>query len=231
MLSALKNFGVTFLISALLFGVIAYFATLFVSNTVNSILDDEKNELDEIISAEGRGDALLKGRVPDQPEDLRREIDELPLPGIPAVPTHESESPDGVDPRQGIGCREGRPGFPPGDAEIGELGEKHVVDEDLLGKPLPCGDPPVEIRGVLLPFRGILPVPGGDCRSLFPDAVTPVGVIAEHPDGGSGFFSRLSGQPEWGAEGKDPFLHPAAPILHQADQGKAESFVGGHSFQ
>ena len=53
MLSALKNFGVTFLISALLFGVIAYFATLFVSKTVNSILDDEKNELNEIISTEG----------------------------------------------------------------------------------------------------------------------------------------------------------------------------------
>lgn len=53
MLSALKNFGVTFLISALLFGVIAYFATLFVSNTVNSILDDESNELNDIISSEG----------------------------------------------------------------------------------------------------------------------------------------------------------------------------------
>ena len=53
MLSALKNFGVTFLISALLFGVIAYFATLFVSNTVNSILDDESNELNDIIASEG----------------------------------------------------------------------------------------------------------------------------------------------------------------------------------
>ena len=53
MLSALKNFGVTFLISALLFGVIAYFATLFVSSTVNSILDDESNELNDIISSEG----------------------------------------------------------------------------------------------------------------------------------------------------------------------------------
>ena len=50
MLSALKNFGVTFLISALLFGVIAYFATLFVSSTVNSILDDESNELNDIMS-------------------------------------------------------------------------------------------------------------------------------------------------------------------------------------
>ena len=53
MLSALKNFGVTFLISALLFGVIAYFATLFVSSTVNSILDDESSELNDIISSEG----------------------------------------------------------------------------------------------------------------------------------------------------------------------------------
>ena len=73
MLSALKNFGVTFLISALLFGVIAYFATLFVSNTVNSILDDEKNELDEIISAEGGpNEETTPAEVPDAPpaEDL-----------------------------------------------------------------------------------------------------------------------------------------------------------------
>lgn len=49
MLSAFKNFGVTFLIAALLFGVIAYFATMFVTNTVNSIMTDEENKLNEII--------------------------------------------------------------------------------------------------------------------------------------------------------------------------------------
>lgn len=49
MLSAFKNFGVTFLIAALLFGVIAYFATGFVTGTVENILDDEKEELDQIM--------------------------------------------------------------------------------------------------------------------------------------------------------------------------------------
>ncbi|MCR5683571.1 MAG: hypothetical protein K6G29_14090 [Clostridiales bacterium] len=52
MLSALKNFGVTFLISALIFGIIAYFATLFVSRTVNDILEDDHGSLDEITAAE-----------------------------------------------------------------------------------------------------------------------------------------------------------------------------------
>lgn len=52
MLSALKNFGVTFLISALLFGVIAYFATGFVTNTVSDILEEENKELNEIISTD-----------------------------------------------------------------------------------------------------------------------------------------------------------------------------------
>lgn len=52
MLSAFKNFGVTFLISALLFGIIAYFATSFVTGTVKSILDDEQNELNEIMQSD-----------------------------------------------------------------------------------------------------------------------------------------------------------------------------------
>ncbi len=50
MLSAFKNFGVTFLIAALLFGILAYFATGFVTGTVKNILEDEQNELDQIIS-------------------------------------------------------------------------------------------------------------------------------------------------------------------------------------
>ncbi len=49
MLSAFKNFGVTFLIAALLFGILAYFATGFVTGTVKNILEDEQNELDQII--------------------------------------------------------------------------------------------------------------------------------------------------------------------------------------
>lgn len=53
MLSALKNFGVTFLIAAILFGIIAYFATGFVTSTVKDILEEEQTELDEIIQSEG----------------------------------------------------------------------------------------------------------------------------------------------------------------------------------
>ncbi len=49
MLSALKNFGVTFLISSLLFGVIAYFATGLVTNTMGEILDEDTS-LDNIIN-------------------------------------------------------------------------------------------------------------------------------------------------------------------------------------
>lgn len=53
MLSALKNFAVTFLVSLLVFGVIAYFATSFVAGTVESILKSEKEELDSIINDPG----------------------------------------------------------------------------------------------------------------------------------------------------------------------------------
>ena len=71
MLSALKNFGVTFLISALVFGVIAYFATLFVSSTVNNILDDESKDLTEIISSEGPSPE--ETQAPEEQEDPERE--------------------------------------------------------------------------------------------------------------------------------------------------------------
>lgn len=52
MLSAIKNFGVTFLISALIFGCIAYFATGFVTSTMNSIMSDEEDELNDIMQNE-----------------------------------------------------------------------------------------------------------------------------------------------------------------------------------
>lgn len=48
MFSALKNFGVTFLIAALLFGIIGYFTARFVTSTVDDIMSDEQNELNEI---------------------------------------------------------------------------------------------------------------------------------------------------------------------------------------
>ena len=52
MLSALKNFAVTFVIAAVVFGTIGYFATRFVTATVSDILDSEKTELDNILSGE-----------------------------------------------------------------------------------------------------------------------------------------------------------------------------------
>ena len=52
MLSALKNFAVTFVIAAVVFGTIGYFATRFVTATVSDILDNEMTELDNILSGE-----------------------------------------------------------------------------------------------------------------------------------------------------------------------------------
>lgn len=52
MLSAFKNFGVTFLISIAIFGVIAYFATGFVTGTVTDILENEHDKLSEIIQTD-----------------------------------------------------------------------------------------------------------------------------------------------------------------------------------
>ncbi len=50
MLSALKNFFITFLIAALVFGSAAYFATRFLTNTITSIFDKESSELEGILS-------------------------------------------------------------------------------------------------------------------------------------------------------------------------------------
>lgn len=51
MLSAFKNFIITLLIASAIFGVIAYFATQFVTATVGDILDDEEAALDNIITS------------------------------------------------------------------------------------------------------------------------------------------------------------------------------------
>ena len=50
MLSAFKNFAITFLISALVFGGAAYFATRFLTETITGIFDAESSELDDILS-------------------------------------------------------------------------------------------------------------------------------------------------------------------------------------
>ncbi len=52
MLSAFKNFFITLLIAAALFGVIAYFATQFVTATVSDIMDDEEAAFESIMTQE-----------------------------------------------------------------------------------------------------------------------------------------------------------------------------------
>lgn len=50
MLSAFKNFLVTFLVAALIFGTVGFFMSRYLSGVVSDILDGEKDELDQIIS-------------------------------------------------------------------------------------------------------------------------------------------------------------------------------------
>ncbi len=47
---ALKNFGITFLISALIFSVVSYFMVGFLTSTVNGILDEENNRLEALFT-------------------------------------------------------------------------------------------------------------------------------------------------------------------------------------
>lgn len=53
MLSAFKNFFVTFLIAALIFGSGAYFAVRFLTDTISGIFDMEASELEQILNPEG----------------------------------------------------------------------------------------------------------------------------------------------------------------------------------
>ncbi len=53
MLSAFKNFGVTFLIAAILFGFLAYAALGFVTGTMSNIMSEEESELSEIMQNPG----------------------------------------------------------------------------------------------------------------------------------------------------------------------------------
>ena len=68
MLSALKNFVITFLIAALIFGSVAYFATRFLTDTITGIFDAEKNELDSILNPSDPPDTMLPTN-PDNPGD------------------------------------------------------------------------------------------------------------------------------------------------------------------
>ncbi len=50
MLSAFKNFFITFLVAALVFGVAAYFATRFLTDTITGIFEEESDVLDSILN-------------------------------------------------------------------------------------------------------------------------------------------------------------------------------------
>lgn len=68
-MSALKNFVVTFLISALIFGSVAYFATQFLTDTITGIFDAEKSELDSILNPSNPADTASPENQPDQGGD------------------------------------------------------------------------------------------------------------------------------------------------------------------
>jgi len=72
MLSAFKNFFVTLLIAAALFGVIAYFATQFVTATVSDIMGDENDALNDLLSqeTETKEEATGTGETEHDPETV-----------------------------------------------------------------------------------------------------------------------------------------------------------------
>jgi len=76
MLSALKNFGVTFLIAAMLFGILAYFATGFVTSTMNSIMTAEEDELSEIMQNESN--QTLVDAETESPESQSPSAEKIP---------------------------------------------------------------------------------------------------------------------------------------------------------
>ena len=67
MLSAFKNFFVTFLIAALVFGSVAYFATRFLTDTITGIFDAEENELDQILNPTTDSGAVTSAPVTEPP--------------------------------------------------------------------------------------------------------------------------------------------------------------------
>ena len=80
MLSALKNFAVTFVIAAVVFGTIGYFATRFVTATVSDILDSEKTELDNILSAETETESGATGDTTESDTTTQTPSAEVDLP-------------------------------------------------------------------------------------------------------------------------------------------------------
>ncbi len=81
MLSAFKNFGVTFLIAAVLFGLLAYVAVGVVTGTMSSIMSQEEDELSEIMQNPGA----------QTPIDAEND----PAGNTPPPPSSDENVPDG----------------------------------------------------------------------------------------------------------------------------------------
>lgn len=64
-LPTLKNFGITFLISALIFSIVAYFLVGFLTSTVSGILDEENGRLDSLFTEEPENSSDDSAAVPD----------------------------------------------------------------------------------------------------------------------------------------------------------------------
>lgn len=73
-LSAFKNFGVTFIIALVIFGISAYFATAFVTNTMSSIMSSEKEQLDDIFEKEDE-QGMTPGEQPGNTVDPLSQIE------------------------------------------------------------------------------------------------------------------------------------------------------------
>lgn len=69
-LPTLKNFGITFLISALIFSIVAYFLVGFLTSTVSGILDEENGRLDSLITEEPEASSDSSATVPDAVPDV-----------------------------------------------------------------------------------------------------------------------------------------------------------------
>ena len=71
MRSAFKNYGAAFLVALLIFGVIGYFAVRTVAGTVESILKNEKEDLDSIISDTENTSDGTNGEISDDSGDVK----------------------------------------------------------------------------------------------------------------------------------------------------------------
>lgn len=67
----LKNFGITFLISALIFSIVAYFLVGFLTSAVSGILDEENGRLDSLFTEEPQASSDSSATVPSAVPDVK----------------------------------------------------------------------------------------------------------------------------------------------------------------